>query len=76
MSTRLWVLKRIESRPVYDCSDGFVIRAVDAAEARLMASKKAGDEGPDAWLSSDRSSCDELLQSGQAEVILIDFHAG
>lgn len=77
MATRLWVLRRVggEGTPTYDCNDGFVIRADDEAEARLMASKASGDEGADVWLSRAESHCEELLQSGEPGIILTDFHA-
>jgi hypothetical protein len=75
---RLWLLKRIrgERDLIYDCNDGFVIRAESSTDARLIASQQFGDEGPNVWLSNDTSRCEELLQSGEPGVILIDFHAG
>lgn len=77
MSTRLWLLKRKDylHMPLYDCNNGFVIRAESRSDARWLASKEKGDEGPDVWLSEDTSSCEELLQSGEPGVILIDFNA-
>jgi|CXWL01.1.fsa_nt_gi hypothetical protein len=78
MATRLWVLRRVggEGTPIYDCNDGFVIRADDATEARMMASKTSGDEGPNVWLNADQSHCEELLQFGEPGIIITDFHAG
>lgn len=78
MATRLWLLQRkyTKGEPVYDCNYGFVIRADDASDARLMASKEMGDEGADCWLSDDKSSCEELSQDGETAIILVDFNAG
>ena len=58
---RLWVLKRLTEQPVYDANNGFVIRASDPSEARMIATSYTCDEGKDVWLSTDTSSCDELL---------------
>jgi hypothetical protein len=79
MATRLWLLRRnteLKWAPVYDCNDGFVIRAETEADARKIASEQRGDEGSEVWLSSEKSTCDELLQSGDVGVVLQDFHAG
>ena len=73
---RLWIVKRIIDRPVYDVCDGHVIRAPDASEARMMASRASCDEGSDVWFDHNKTSCAEILQSGPAEIILTDFQAG
>lgn len=58
---------------LYDTSLGHVVRAESETEARHLASKKSGDEGKDAWLRSDKSTCTELNGEGKAECILTDF---
>lgn len=78
MSTRLWLLKRNEydQAPIYDCVDGIVVRAETATDARTIAAGACGDEGPDVWFDHDKTTCVELLQSGDKGAILIDYHAG
>jgi hypothetical protein len=74
---KLYVLRRPDDQlPTYDAAFGFVIRAVSAEEARLIASGGAGDEGKDVWLDPTRTRCEELTQDGDPEVILQDFNAG
>ena len=53
---------------------GFVVRAMHEDEARTLSAKQAGDEGPDAWLSSRLSSCIELNSDGRSEVILAAYN--
>lgn len=59
--------------PWYDKAFGFVVRAECETDARIIASKQAGDEGADAWISSKHSSCFELTHEGSAEIIMRDF---
>lgn len=73
---KLYILKRLIGRPVYDANNGFVIRAHDAADARRMASENNGDEGAATWLDPDLSTCAELTDDGERGVILQDFNAG
>ena len=75
---KLWLLtrKETEASPIYDCADGFVIRAETEAQAREIASTSAGDEKAGTWLSADGSSCEELTTDGPPTVVLRDFHAG
>jgi hypothetical protein len=73
---RLWLLKRRYAIPVYDCNDGFVIRAGSEVTARFWASQKAADEGPNTWIDTTHSTCEPLEQDGESGVILIDFNAG
>lgn len=62
----------------YDSNDSFVVRAHDAINARLMASKQAGDEGADTWINSDKSSCVSIGTAyvDSADVIIQSFNAG
>ena len=52
---KLWLLKKtIEGEnqsPEYDTAEGFVICAGCPREARQMAGKVAGDEGPEFWMN-------------------------
>lgn len=76
---QLYLLRRepFESAlPIYDCNNGFVIRAKSAAKARMLASRQRGDEGSETWLSSHTASCIELTIDGPEEVVLRDFNAG
>ena len=88
MNNRLWILRPagdLEAKnlwtPWYDKAFGFVVRAADEKEARVLASKEAGDEydrysGEDEvnpWLEEKYSTCQELLLDGSAEVVIRDF---
>lgn len=73
---RLWILKPIKDwEPWYDTALGFVVRAVDEATARQLASETAGDEGSAVWLDPSKTDCEELEQSGEEGIILCDFAA-
>jgi len=61
--------------PWYDKAFGFVVRATDEQQARLLAAGRAGDEEPDAWLDDTQSTCEELFPDGPAGVIIRDFAA-
>lgn len=65
--------KRQEWQPWYDKAFAFVVRAGDEKAARVLASKKAGDEGAAAWLNVEASTCVELDKEGLAEVIIRDY---
>lgn len=79
---KLWLLERSregrERDRVYDCANGFVIRAETEEDARIVASERPnhGDEGPDCWLDVNRSDATELSVEGSPGVILQDFHHG
>lgn len=74
----LYLLRRLKTRrtPTYDCSDGFVIRAVSEAHARVLASRTNGGEGPETWTDPLRSTCEVLRADGEPGVVLSDFNAG
>jgi hypothetical protein len=78
MQLKLYLLKRIihPRDPIWDCNDGFIIRAQTQTMARSIASDAAGDEGPATWLEADCSTCEELNVNGPSAIILRDFHAG
>jgi hypothetical protein len=60
----------------YDCAHGFVVRAPDEEQARRLAARECGDEGPRFWIAQRHTKCVELLPEGDAKVILRDFNAG
>lgn len=70
----LYLLERTENTD-YGEAVGFVVMAVSEAQARELASKRAADEGPNAWLQSDRSSCARLdaAAAQDAHIVLGDF---
>ena len=73
----LYLIYRTEKDgKIYDCNDGFVIRAKSEKQARKLASEDFADEGKDCWLYSDKSSCEKIKSTGENEIILKDFHAG
>lgn len=70
--------------PWYDKAFGFIVRAENEEEARIMANKEGGDEtgeishsvyrtGGDPWLDSKLSECVELTNEGEKCVIMRDF---
>ena len=73
--------------PWYDKSFGHIVRAESEEEARGIVSGKSevfdcdndsfegfyGDEGPDVWLSKDKTTCVELTANGGVEHIMVDF---
>ena len=77
---KLWLLKPIDDRhgpwdPWYDKAFGFVVRASSPAGARAIAADNACNEGPEAWLDPDFSTCRELRSEGPGGLILRDFSA-
>ena len=76
---RLWHLQPVEETAApwlayHNYMFGFVVRALHEDGARTLAAKQAGDEGPDAWLSSRLSSCVELKPDGPSEVVLAAYN--
>ena len=70
----LWKLTRIGKQD-WDVADGFVVRAPDENHARLLASKRSGDEGEQTWLRPEKSTCEQVTEDGPDEIILRDFNA-
>lgn len=78
---KLWILKRTSwkrSRNVCDEAIGFVIRAETEEKARRIASSsRACTMGcDDVWTSTKKSSCKEITQEGEPEIILMDVLEG
>ena len=74
---KLWLLVRNEDTG-WDETEGLVIVAETEQDARRMASEKPyrGDEPPESWMDSRRSSCEELKPDGVPRVVIRDFRAG
>jgi len=88
----LWILRLIpplDAGP-FDHSDtaqGFVVRAADAASARLLVIERPygdtgimgeafGREGASAWADPRITSCERLMEFGHDAIILRDYHHG
>lgn len=77
---KLWLLRRNERTDGlvdYDVANGFVIRAEDEWQARVIAGAHAGDEGAGCWVVATTATCEELpLLGSSSGVVLRDYHAG
>jgi hypothetical protein len=78
MKNKLWILRPIRDKeglwkPWYDKAFGFIVCAQDVSEARKLASREHGDEGKDAWIKSEFSTCEELKPTEVSKVIMRDF---
>lgn len=60
----------------YDENGGFVIRASSSLSARKIASQNHSDEGAEVWLDKTKTTCSQILEEGELEIILTDFRAG
>ena len=77
---KLWLLKAREDlpegdnpwEPWYDKNFGFVVRSETEEQARQLAHE---NDTKQPWLNSKYSQCTELLQDGEAEMIMQDFRA-
>jgi hypothetical protein len=73
---KLWLLERKNIRPgQYDVTDGFVIRAETATDAREMANTSSANEGY-IWEDPPLTTCTRIDEYGEPEIILCDNHAG
>lgn len=73
--------------PWYDKAFGFVVRAASEQQARELAQEQAGDEDrgdltqsqieapKTPWIKPKYSTCKELLDDGEAGVVMRDFAA-
>ena len=60
----------------YDEAQSMIVRAIDPAEARQLASEAAKDEGADVWMNRQKSTCKIIKRKGPAEVLMVDMRAG
>lgn len=51
---------------------GMIVRAASERSARSIAAENCAEEGEEAWLNSDYSTCIELVPEGNASVIMVD----
>ena len=72
---RLWLLRRLDTRLLYDANAGFVVRAESEEAARNLANSQAADEGL-LWNNLSASSCEVLDHEGSRGIVLTDFNAG
>ena len=74
---KLYLLTSVDTlgQATYDVAKGFVVRASNSREARILAAKDCGDEGPDVWTDAARSTCRQLKAEGASKVILRDFQS-
>jgi hypothetical protein len=78
MTNKLWILRPIANLtwspwdPWYDKTFGMIVRAVSERSARSIAAENCAEEGEEAWLNSDYSTCIELVFEGNAGVIMRD----
>lgn len=78
---QIWKLEPVDgcSKPWdsgYDKAYGFVVLAETEEGARLLAANDAGDEGRDAWINSQLSTCKVVDTHPPARLLLRDFCAG
>jgi hypothetical protein len=73
---KLYYLSRLNGCTNYEQYDSFVVRAENENKARIIASQRAGCEGPAAWTDTEETSCEELRRDGRERVILGSFNAG
>lgn len=76
----IYLLNRI-GRGGWDVANGFVVVAEDEYAARLVASKRAGDEGDMAWRTPAESTCVLMGQTEpdytkESHIVLRSFRAG
>jgi hypothetical protein len=85
MAKSLWILRPVDTNSApwrfqYDKAFGFVIRADSEERARaLLTHMETGDEvvgQRDAWTNPAFSTCVELTQEGDEEIIMRDFLSG
>lgn len=78
MAKHIYLLTVDDDLEPLDCNValGFVVRAETPEEARELASKDCGDEGPEVWFDSSKSTIEVVgtCDGGQrSEVLLRDF---
>lgn len=75
---KLWILRPIDENdspwePWYDKAFGFVVRAENVEKARQIAAIWSGREGEEAWTNPYLSTCNELTQIGDEDMIIRNF---
>ncbi|QUH01431.1 hypothetical protein HUO13_11970 [Saccharopolyspora erythraea] len=68
-----------DNGPTHDAADEFAVVANDESEARRLAARDCGDEGPGIWRDSIASACvlvGTVTASLQPGVLVREFNAG
>ncbi len=81
---KLWILRPVDQSLLdrfYDVNRGFVVRAPDEENARLLAEfavaeEKGFDKGLGVWTDPSITTCVELTGEGAPGVVMQDFNAG
>lgn len=79
---KLWILERLVDVCVMDITQVIVVRASSASAARKIAHEEHPKENGShqvnehvgLWLDPKKTSCDPLVYSGKAGVIIEDFY--
>lgn len=75
---KIWHLKRKTDRHERDVVNAFVIVAANGPDARDLAARRAGDEGPKTWTDASLSTCRSIgeasghLRNKTRHVIAVD----
>lgn len=78
----LYLLRRKTDLRSYDVANGFVVRAETPSKARraiLDSEFEIGDEGPEVWTDTRRSSCKKIgvaPDNAPRGIVLRDFRNG
>jgi hypothetical protein len=73
---KFWLLTRTGNVTDVDVVNNVLVRAGTKAQARKIAASVAGDEGPDTWTNTKKSTCRLVPCEGSAGLICRDFNAG
>lgn len=73
---KFWLLTRVGLVTDVDVVNNVLVRAGTKIQARKIAASVAGDEGKDAWIDAERSTCRLVPNEGSAGVICRDYNAG
>lgn len=57
-----------------DCNQLVIVKAKSSSQARELAAKEAGLEGPDVWLDSEKTICKRLEIKQQGARVITLFH--
>jgi hypothetical protein len=76
MGNRVLFVLTLVVQNCYDGMESCAVVAYDEGEARALASKAHGDEGPDVWLDVKRSSCKMIDMHSSSRVLIRDVMEG
>ena len=58
---------------IFGTARGFVVRASSKTNARMLAANHCGEEGREAWIMSEYSTCEKLNADDPIGVIMTDY---